>query len=199
MSMRNGPNGEFQLTPTPTERRGLGELPRKRSVNGAMRRARQRFRRAGSCRGAACSSPSAGQRALVEGERIVRIDVEQGRPANAEHRADIDEHRRPEAKIAHRGAERNFELGAAEIVSAAADRIVGDLLSRLVQRDIRRGQSGWRHRYRQIADALDARTDAANVEAADLRAAEEEAVGQADRIDRRACRSRSCGCSRPRR
>ena len=37
MSIRNGPNGEFQLTPKPTERRGLGELPRKTSRNGADR------------------------------------------------------------------------------------------------------------------------------------------------------------------
>ena len=35
----------------------------------------------------------------------------------------------------------------------------------------------------QIGRALDARADAANVEAADLRAAEEEAVGEPHRID----------------
>jgi len=34
--MRNGPKGEFQLTPKPTETRGLGESPRKRSVKGEI-------------------------------------------------------------------------------------------------------------------------------------------------------------------
>ena len=33
-SIRNGPNGEFQLTPIPIEMRGLAELPRKISWNG---------------------------------------------------------------------------------------------------------------------------------------------------------------------
>ena len=37
MSMRNGPNGEFQLTPKPIETRGLGVSPRKVSWNGAVR------------------------------------------------------------------------------------------------------------------------------------------------------------------
>src|SRR5687768_5028521 len=37
MSMRNGPNGETQLTPTPIARRGLGELPRNSSFTPAMR------------------------------------------------------------------------------------------------------------------------------------------------------------------
>ena len=34
MSIRKGPNGEFQLTPKPTERRGFAESPTKRSKNG---------------------------------------------------------------------------------------------------------------------------------------------------------------------
>ena len=34
--MRNGPNGEFQFTPNPTETRGFGVLPKKDSENGAM-------------------------------------------------------------------------------------------------------------------------------------------------------------------
>src|SRR5690348_13039487 len=32
-SRRSGPNGEIQFTPTPTDTRGLGELPRKSSLN----------------------------------------------------------------------------------------------------------------------------------------------------------------------
>ena len=32
--LRSGPNGEFQLTPAPIDTRGLGELPRNRSMNG---------------------------------------------------------------------------------------------------------------------------------------------------------------------
>jgi hypothetical protein len=35
-SIRSGPNGEFQFTPIPTDRRGRGELPRKVSLNGAI-------------------------------------------------------------------------------------------------------------------------------------------------------------------
>ena len=37
ISIRSGPNGETQLTPMPTERRGLTELPTKNSLNPAIR------------------------------------------------------------------------------------------------------------------------------------------------------------------
>jgi hypothetical protein len=36
MSILNGPNGEFQFTPKPTETRGLGVSPTKTSRNGEI-------------------------------------------------------------------------------------------------------------------------------------------------------------------
>ena len=42
-----------------------------------------------------------------------------------EHRADVHEDRRPQPELARARAERNLELGAAEVVVLAAERIVG--------------------------------------------------------------------------
>jgi hypothetical protein len=78
--------------------------------------------------------------------------------------------RRPEFLGA--GTERNLDLAAGQVVSAAAERVVGEAapVGQRVAVDVER-------------DAEHARADAADVEAADLRLAKEEAVGQADRID----------------
>ena len=95
----------------------------------------------------------------------------------AEHRTGIDEDRRTQAQFARARAQRNLELGVAEIVELAAQRIVDDLVA------VGHGDADCHRRRSTIGLAQHARADAANVEAADLRLAEEEAVGQANIVD----------------
>ena len=189
MSILNGPNGEFQLTPKPTERRGLGGV------------AEEAF--AGTARSSCASSdvpvghePPAGmvescrrRRALAQAVGGQDRTDKRGSPGskslvsgflrpNTAPTSTKTDGRMPSSRTPR--AERNFELGAGQIISPAAERVVGDRVA--VGRPRRTSPVG----IVTIGRALDARADAANVEAADLRLAEEEAVGQPDRIDARA-------------
>src|SRR5690606_37346909 len=94
------------------------------------------------------------------------------RRLDPEHGAGIHEDRRPQSELTRARAERDLELSAAQIERGATERIV--LVAAIVQR---------KERCRavivdRVEPPYDARADPANVEAADLRLAQEEPVGQ---------------------
>src|SRR6185369_1421112 len=96
-------------------------------------------------------------------------DIRQRRLFHLPQRSDIDEGRWPQTHALQAGAQRKFELDPAHIIGPAAER-VGDpsVAKEKVAVEI-------------VVHALDARPEAANVEAAKLRA--EEAIGEANGFD----------------
>src|SRR3546814_1193574 len=109
----------------------------------------------------------------IFGEPVSRVAEigERGerRPADAEHRAEIEEDRRAQPHFLGAGAQRNVDLEPPLVIGSAAQRVVDQLVA--VDRRVE-------HRISRLADidigvADHARADAADVEAAQVRSEEQ--------------------------
>src|SRR4051794_27037335 len=103
------------------------------------------------------------------GSRTEFQDVVQRRLPNFPQRADVDEGRWPKPYALQARRDRELELEPAHVIGSSAQS-VGD--PRLTEIEVSR---------RVVRDALDARADSTNVEAAKL--GSEKAVGETDRLD----------------
>src|SRR3546814_9218425 len=95
---------------------------------------------------------------------------------DVEQRAEIHEDRRPKPEFLRARAERDLEFGMAQIISLAPQRVVVNPILVGDERLVAVGVGG-------VRDTLHARPHAADVEAAELRFAELEAIDDADRSE----------------
>ncbi|PAV67305.1 hypothetical protein WR25_05932 [Diploscapter pachys] len=101
-----------------------------------------------------------GRQRLGQAPQAARLDVDRG----------------TQAQFARAGAQRDLQLGADQVIGTAAQRVVDDLIA-IGDEDL------LAVRVRRIGLTLHARADATDVEAAELRFTEVEAIGDADAVD----------------